>query len=84
MELRKLFVRRRWPAFADRDELRELLRDLVALSADGLAARGFGEEMLLEPLMDRALRLESPALEMLRGIEAGKTVEDYIKEFGTL
>ena len=84
VELRKLFVRRRWPAFADRDELRELLRDLVALSADGLAARGFGEEMLLEPLMDRALRLESPALEMLRGIEAGKTVEDYIKEFGTL
>ncbi|MBQ9061099.1 MAG: glutamylcysteine synthetase [Firmicutes bacterium] len=84
VELRKLLVRRRWPAFADRDELRELLENLVALSADGLAARGLGEETLLDPLMDRAARLESPALEMLRGIEAGKTVEDYIREYGTL
>ncbi|MBQ9015792.1 MAG: glutamylcysteine synthetase [Firmicutes bacterium] len=84
VELRRLFVRRRWPAFADRQELTVLVQKLVELATDGLKGRGFGEEILLEPLQSRAQRLESPALEMLRGIEAGRTVEDYIREYGTL
>jgi len=84
VELRKLFVRRRWPVFADREEYRELLQNLVALAANGLEGRGFGEEVLLEPLKERARRMESPALEAIRGIESGRTIEDYIREYGTL
>ena len=84
VELRKLFVMRSLPAFADEDELRDLLVRVTDLAWEGLKERGLGEERLLEPLKRRAERMESPALEMVRGIEGGRTMEDYITEYGTL
>lgn len=84
VELRKLFVRRKWPAFADRSEIRELLMDLVSIAEAGLKERGQGEETLIEPLRERAENIESPALQMLRGIDAGRNLEEYIEEYGRL
>ena len=84
VELRKLFVRRKWPAFADRKEIQDLLVDLVDIAKAGLKDRGYGEEVLLEPLEERAVLMQSPALQMLRGIESGRTIEDYIEEYGRL
>lgn len=83
-ELRKLFVKKELPSFADKDELRSTLRRLLQLSADGLQKRGLGEERFLTPLWKRADLLLSPAREILQGLESGKTPEYYIDRFGTL
>ena len=74
-ELRRLFVMRDLPLFADPEELKQLCTDLTDLAESGLKKRGKGEEHMLEPLKRRAQTLTSPALEMLTGIEKGKTQE---------
>ncbi len=47
----------------------------------GLKKRGYGEEIYLTPLYERAESLLSPARKMYEGIKAGKSVEDFIKSF---
>lgn len=83
-ELRKLFVKKKLPDFAERDELTDVLKKIVGLSEEGLIRRGFGEERLLKPLKRRASEMLSPGREMTAGMEAGETLEYYIEKFGTL
>lgn len=45
---------------ADEEALSAILSDLVEIAADGLRARGKGEERFLLPLYDRAARLAPP------------------------
>lgn len=47
--------------FVDKDKISVFLEELVALSAQGLKERGFGEERLLTPLFERAKTLDCPA-----------------------
>ena len=54
------------------------------IASVGLEERGYGEKILLEPLYERAQRLTNPAKEMVSGLENGKTMEHYIKEYGTI
>ena len=54
---------------------------ILDIAKQGLESRGFGEEALLEPLYKRAELLASPARTMLDGVENGKTIEHYIKEY---
>ena len=83
-ELRKLMNGVKLPDFVDQTRLKHLCRKILELAKTGLKKRGFGEEIYLEPLFERAARLESPALRMLQGIEEGKNMEDFIMEYASV
>ena len=82
--LQHLFSRKELPSFVDRKKLREQLLKILRLAEEGLVKRGFGEEVFLKPLFDRAERLSNPALDMLKGLKEGKTLRDYVVAYGTL
>lgn len=84
IELRKLFVMRKLPAFAEEEGVRDLLLKVLDIARDGLISRGYGEERFLEPLYRRVKTQQSAALEIVQGIEAGRTIEDYIDKYGRL
>ena len=48
IELRKLFVMRKLPAFAEEEGVRDLLLKVLDIARDGLISRGYGEERFLE------------------------------------
>ena len=54
------------------------------LAQSGLQTRGFGEEVYLEPLFDRAERLTNPALEYLNALEHGTHIEELIERCAAL
>lgn len=84
MELRAMFNMRELPDFLDKRAASALLLRIVELAESGLRRRGFGEEKYLAPLYGRAERLLSPARQMADGIDRGKTLDDYIEEYGRL
>lgn len=69
------------PAFINREELKKRLVQILDMADAGLKKRGYGEEIYLTPLYERAESLLSPARKMYEGIKAGKSVEDFIKSF---
>lgn len=81
VELRELFVRRERPDFVNEKALSQLLVRVVDLAKDGLADRGFGEEEFLLPLYERAERLTNPALDIVRGLENGDSIENWIEKY---
>lgn len=83
-ELRRMFVRRELPDTFDWKKVSELLTQILEIAKEGLGMRGFGEECFLRPLYPRAEKLRSPAREMVEGLEKGKTMDDYIEEYGNL
>jgi gamma-glutamylcysteine synthetase len=84
-ELRKLLVRRgEFPAFVDAEQLKQLLLAVLSLAREGLQVRGFGEEVYLEPLFERAQALENPASRLLARQEAGEQLESIIRDYAEL
>lgn len=83
-ELRRMFVKRDLPQEFDWKAVSELLKDILDIAGEGLRQRGFSEEKFLEPLYERADLLLSPAKEMLQGLADGRTLDDYIIEYGRL
>lgn len=83
-ELRRMFVRKELPDTFEWTEVSGLLTKILDIAKEGLHKRGFEEEGFLEPLYRRAEKLLSPAREMAEGIEKGKTLDDYIEEYGRL
>lgn len=83
-ELRRMFVKDRLPDIFNWKEVSGLLCEILDLAKDGLVKRGFGEQIFLEPSYDRAKKLLSPAREMTEGLNAGRTMMDYIDEYGRL
>ena len=83
-ELREIFTHRELPQFADRKALSALLYRILDLAASGLAERGLGEEHFLRPLYYRAEHLTNPALELLRGLELGDSIEEWIEKYSAL
>lgn len=83
-ELRRMFVKRDLPDIFNWREVSSLLLRILDIAEDGLHKRGLEEEVFLKPLYERAERLQSPAREMLDGLEKGKTMDDYIEEYGRL
>ena len=81
-ELRRMFVRRDLPDIFDRERVVRLELQILQLAEDGLAERGLGEERFLAPLWRRAETLASPAREMADGLDAGKSLEWYIEDYG--
>ena len=72
------------PAFADRAQVSSALLTLVELAEDGLRQRGFGEEHFLAPLRERAQRLQSPAAELVEGLQQGAPLARYIEKYAEL
>lgn len=82
--LQHLFSKKVLPDFVDRQKLRGQLIKILSLAEDGLRKRGFGEEVFLSPLFDRAERLSNPAKDMLEGISQGWRLEDYVERYSVL
>jgi gamma-glutamylcysteine synthetase len=82
--LRRLLVRRDWPASLDRAALKRLLLEVLGLACAGLAARGRGEEHFLNPLYERAERLENPAQRLIRLQTEGQSPEQIIHRYAAL
>lgn len=80
-ELQKMMSLKTLPAFVDEVALKAQLKTILDLVKQGLSARGFSEEALLQPLYDRAKALTNPAKEMVKGLEAGKSIEDFILQY---
>jgi hypothetical protein len=72
------------PSFADKKKLSARLEEILDLAADGLKKRGFGEEIFLEPLYERAEKLTNPARRMVDGIDRGEPIERYISEYARI
>jgi gamma-glutamylcysteine synthetase len=77
-ELRHLFVRRQYPPYISKEGLYRLVGQILDLARQGLSARGMNEECFLDPLYDRLNRKSNPAMDMLRMLEEGKSIEDVI------
>ena len=83
-ELREQYVLRKRPDGFDAGAASALLEKLIRLAERGLESRGRGEQRFLAPLYERARTLMSPAGEMLKGLENGKTLEYYIEDFARM
>ncbi|MBE5924835.1 MAG: glutamylcysteine synthetase [Lachnospiraceae bacterium] len=83
-ELRKLMNKRYLPEFVNRVRLERLCEKVLELAKKGLSERGYGEERFIEPLFERAACLESPALKMVEGLESGRQMSEYIREYAKL
>lgn len=83
-ELRRMFVKKNLPDLFNWREVSDFIIRILDIAKNGLHKRGLGEEKYLEPLYVRAEKLLSPAREMLCGLAAGKTINDYIDEYGRL
>lgn len=83
-ELRRMFVRRELPDLFDWTAVSRAILKILDIAKRGLYSRALGEEIFLEPLYHRAETLLSPAKEMLNGLDNGKTLDNYIEEYGGL
>ncbi len=80
-ELRKMLIRQPLPSFIDENELYALAKSVVDLAYNGLAKRGYGEEVLLEPLYDRIKQRTNPSKLMLSLQKSGTPIEEIIKKY---
>ncbi len=83
-ELRRMFVKKELPDTFDWKKVSVLIMDVLDIAKAGLHKRGFGEEKFLVSLHQRAENLLSPAREMAEGLLSGKSMDDYIEEYGRL
>lgn len=83
-ELRRLFVNRNLPSFVNEDKLYELLYELLDLSKEGLEKRGYDEEAFLNPLYQRVENHTNPALTMLNQLDNGVSIEEIIRDYGSI
>lgn len=83
-ELRKMFNYRQLPSFVDEDQLYELVENVLKIAEEGLKDRGFGEEILLQPLFDRMRNRTNPVKKMLEMREQETELEKIILEFSYL
>lgn len=83
-ELQKKLSMRRLPEFIDKKQLSMQLKNIISLAADGLKVRRLGEEVLLEPLYERAEKLTNPARIMTEGVESGTPIRHYIEQYAAI
>ncbi len=83
-ELRRMFVKKELPDIFNWKEVVNLLLKIVDIAEKGLRKRGLGEEIFLKPLYRRSEELKSPARKMAEGLAKGRTMDDYIEEYGRL
>ena len=81
VELRRQLVKRVLTSTVNEDALYDLVIKILDLCKEGLADRGFGEEIYLEPLYSRANNRTNPAKEMLSRLQNGEGMEAIIKSY---
>ena len=83
-QLRDMFNHEIWPDFIDRSALRKTLLEILGAAERALRLRGENEEVFLEPLFDRADRLQSPAREYVDKLKTGVKNDALILDFSAL
>lgn len=83
-ELRKLFLKYKLPEVFDNDDTYSLVNQVLDLSYDGLAQRGYGEEKLLQPLYERLKAKTNPAKTMIDLKNQGVDLQNIISEYAKL
>lgn len=83
-ELRRLFVKNELPIFVNEDELYELTKKIVDIAKQGLVARGFGEETMLDALYDRINERTNPAKKMMQLRAQGIPMEEIVLKYGQI
>jgi gamma-glutamylcysteine synthetase len=83
-ELRKLFDYRQLPSFLDEDAVYGLAERILHLAEEGLMERGYGEEVLLQPLYERTATRMNPSQYLLYQKEHGTPIEQIIQAYGDL
>lgn len=83
-ELQKMMSMSEIPKFVDESKLVVQLVKILDLASEGLKERGYQEEKLLIPLYERAKKLTNPAKEMVKGIQNGRTIRDYILKYASV
>ncbi len=84
VELRRITAEEGVPSFADPEALKETLRKILDLAAEGLEERGYREGRFLEPLYKRAETLRNPAMDLRDALNSGVPVDEMVKKYGTL
>ncbi|MBR5623829.1 glutamylcysteine synthetase [bacterium] len=82
--LQHRFSARKLPSFADERKVKEQLLRILALSESGLQKRGFGEEVFLKALFERAEKLTNPAKELLAGLGEGKPIKEFVERYAVI
>lgn len=80
-ELRRQLVRRHKPSYLDMEGLYDLTQQVLDLCRQGLAERGCGEEVYLDPLEERVRLRTNPAESMLRQLEKGVDINEIIRAY---
>lgn len=80
-ELRKQLVQSVLPSWLNQDGLYRLVFKILDLSREGLEERGFGEEVFLNALYNRAKARTNPAGNLLNRLKNGDTLENIIKDY---
>lgn len=83
-ELRKMFVQEKLPYFVNEESLYQLVREVLDLAKKGLENRGFGEEIMLDPLYQRMENRTNPAKKILHMKKQGIDMEKIIIEYGRM
>jgi gamma-glutamylcysteine synthetase len=80
-ELRHMIIRNEIPAYAGKDALKQVLKDILDIASEGLARKGAREEIFLEPLYERVDAGINPALKMRKMIADKVPMTDIIREY---
>ena len=84
LELQDLLSKRELPSFLNYDLIEKQLLKILDISSSGLKSRGLGEEILLNPLYERAKKHTNPAKTMLEGISNGIPIINYIEQYAAI
>lgn len=83
-ELRKILIKKGLPSFIERDKLYLLAEKILDIAYEGLAARGYGEETLLNPLYKRVSEQVTPADKILKAKNNEAALENIIREYSEI
>ena len=71
-------------AIAEEEDMKILLYRLIDIAKEGLAKRGYGEESLLEPLLERVLHFTNPAKELHKALRSGKDIKEILLRYAEM
>ncbi len=78
-KLRKLAITNRFTELVSPKTLSSFLTEMINIAKEGLMSRGYGEEIYLQPLYERATKLKSPAEYQLQLISEGQDIIEIAK-----